>query len=213
MILALTSREMKSKFFDNFEVLKSKGLSIANDMTKEERENYKKLKAIKIELFNYGIQNKIAKGKIIINNNECEVEEALKFLEEIKKEETINSEQKERGYTSDTSSVISDIPNTFTERNKIELNVEVKNKGEILKIKNNLQKNKINDAGYMSDSSNVSTASKKRNRQESKSPEECKEKKMVKRQYNSHNKVTKHNQQDISQYCTKNNNSQPKTTV
>ena len=95
VILSLTSREIKSKFFDNFEVLRSKGLSIANDMTKEERENYKKLKAIKIELFNYGIQNKIAKGKIIINNNEYEIEEALKFLGEIKKEETSNSEQNE----------------------------------------------------------------------------------------------------------------------
>lgn len=137
VIIALNSQNLKVQFFNNIDVLKERGYNIANDTTKEERETYKKLKEIKNELLSLGIESKIKRTKIMINNEYLEQEEACKYLEKKRKEKHNNNnnniiEEKDNGYTSDASSIIS----------------------------------------------NHSQASKKRERQESKSPEGSNDKKI-----------------------------------
>ena len=126
VIISLVSQIIKKKFFSNFEVFKSKGLTIANDSTKEEREHYKKLKEIKVELIAIGIESQIIKTKILIENNMHNLEEALNYLEK-KKIENNNNNNREKneisGYESDTSSVVSSNSNTSRKREKKSTNI------------------------------------------------------------------------------------------
>ena len=61
-------------------MFKEKGLSIPNDSTKEERDEYKKMKEIKDQLYQLGIDSKIIKRKLTFNNKTYNVEEASIFL-------------------------------------------------------------------------------------------------------------------------------------
>ena len=81
VILALNSQNLKIQFFNNIGLLKERGYNIANDTTKEERETYKKLKEIKNDLLSLGIESKIKRTKIIIDNNYLVLEEAFKYVE------------------------------------------------------------------------------------------------------------------------------------
>ena len=70
-------------------LLKSKGLNIANDIPKAEREIYRKLKSLQIELAESNIECRIYKTKLMVGDKQYEVEEAEKFLENIKKDKML----------------------------------------------------------------------------------------------------------------------------
>ena len=84
VIIKLTSLTFKQKFFDRIGSLKAKGLNIANDISKEDRELFKKLKVIQSELINFDIECKIIKSNLFIENKQYNLNDATKFLEETK---------------------------------------------------------------------------------------------------------------------------------
>ena len=90
IVLSLSSRRLKKNFFNNIDKIKSKGLNIANDISREEREKFKKFKEIQSELLNLEIESKIVRSKIIVGNKHFNLESAYKFLDE-KKEREIHS--------------------------------------------------------------------------------------------------------------------------
>ena len=86
VLVTLNAYKLKKLFFDNLVTLKSKGYNVANDITKEEREIYRKLKEIKEELLYLGIESKIIKSKILIKNEFFEIEEAYNYIEKKRRE-------------------------------------------------------------------------------------------------------------------------------
>lgn len=63
---------------------------VASDMSKEEREEYGKLKDVKSQLENNGINAKILKNKLVINDKKHSRVQALEFISDLEKENPAN---------------------------------------------------------------------------------------------------------------------------
>lgn len=94
VVVTLISQRDKYKFFDNHDKLKKRyGIVITNDSTKAKRENYKKFKSIKEELATVGIEAKIRKSLLQVENQHYDLKQALEYLKKTKTNNESDSDQ------------------------------------------------------------------------------------------------------------------------
>lgn len=90
VVVTLMSQRFKKDIFDRAEILRKKfNITIANDLTKTEREEFNKLKAVRNELKDNNIEARFANNKLLIEGKIYDLQEARKILIDIKSKTTV----------------------------------------------------------------------------------------------------------------------------
>lgn len=85
VLVELSSQRSKKEFFDKTKEIKDKlGITLANDCSKNKREDYNKLKEIQKSLKNEGIDTKIRKSKLQYNGKLYDLKKASRLEKNIK---------------------------------------------------------------------------------------------------------------------------------